>query len=89
MQDERDIENTKIALSGRPDFNLFDAFRLFDRREKGFVSFFEFEEYLKSFGVYAKQYEFSLLYNRLDINGDDCLEFSEFSNMLKPYSKTY
>ena len=35
---EKEIENAKINLAMRPDFNLFDAFKIFDQYNIGYFT---------------------------------------------------
>lgn len=35
---ERELEDAKINLAIKPDFNLFDAFKIFDLNSNGYVS---------------------------------------------------
>jgi len=48
---EREIEHTKQELVLMLDFNVIDAFRLFDRRECGYVGIIEFRDALYHMGV--------------------------------------
>lgn len=87
LQDEADIEETKVRLANRSDFNFYDAFRVFDKKEKGYINYYEFGKFLHTFGIYANENELALLFNRLDKDSDDMIEFSEFIHLLKPFSK--
>jgi len=40
---DRDVEELKNQLAFRQDFNSEDAFRLFDKKGRGYISKFEFE----------------------------------------------
>ena len=48
---DRDVEELKNQLSLKHDFNAEDAFRLFDKKGRGFVSRFEFEISLNEMGT--------------------------------------
>jgi len=45
------LENAKIDLALRSDFNLDDAFKVFDVAGRGFVTVFEIEDGLRALGV--------------------------------------
>jgi Ca2+-binding EF-hand superfamily protein len=47
----------KIDLSLRTDFNLIDAFRLFDNEGKGWINHQEVKEGLKLFNIFANEDE--------------------------------
>lgn len=35
---ERELEDAKVNLAIKPDFNLFDAFKIFDLNSNGYIS---------------------------------------------------
>ena len=39
---EKQIEKTKCELSRHPEFNLYQAYKLFDREEQGYITGDEF-----------------------------------------------
>ena len=41
---EKEIENAKISLAQRSDFNLFDAFRIFDVDAKGYINYSDLKD---------------------------------------------
>jgi Ca2+-binding EF-hand superfamily protein len=63
---ERRLERIKIDLSLRTDFNLIDAFRLFDNEGKGWVNSSEVKEGLKIFNLFANDDDLQLLFYRYD-----------------------
>lgn len=50
---EKRIERVKIDLSLRTDFNLIDAFRIFDVEGKGWISAQEIKDGLALFNIFA------------------------------------
>lgn len=50
---ERNLERAKIDLSLRTDFNLIDAFRIFDQDGKGWITASELKEGLTNFNIFA------------------------------------
>jgi Ca2+-binding EF-hand superfamily protein len=76
---ERELESAKIAVVQKPDFNLYDCFRLFDLDSNGYISFSELRRGLADLGVYAAYEEMELFFNRYDKNEDGRLRFHEFS----------
>lgn len=51
---ERCLEKAKIDLTLRTDFNLIDAFRIFDQQGKGWVTSAEIKESLSMFNVFPQ-----------------------------------
>jgi Ca2+-binding EF-hand superfamily protein len=88
---ERECEATKIETALKPDFNLLDAFKIFDFMGTGNVSIQDVINALRdnlSFSEFTHDDVF-LLFRRYDTNGDGKLNFTEFSNMMMPVSKEY
>lgn len=52
---ERRLERIKIDLSLRTDFNLIDAFRIFDHDSKGWITPSEIKEGLEIFNIFANE----------------------------------
>lgn len=70
VQIDRDIEDEKKKLALKSDFNLMDAFRIFDRKELGHSSNIDLELALNSIGVYPSSQQLLLLFKKLDKNQD-------------------
>ena len=88
---ERELESQRVELSLKTDFNLLDAFKLFDTRGSGNVSVQDIIAGLRErlgFADFTHD-DVYLLFRRHDVNNDGKLNFSEFSNMLLPMSKEY
>jgi len=75
---EQDLENAKVALSRERDFNLRDAFDIFDTNRSGRISASELYSGLNAIGVYATYEEVDLFITRYDGSGDRRLEAREF-----------
>lgn len=87
---EMDIEKSKQKLALKGDFNLLDAFRLFDKYGLGDITKLDFEEGLKTLGIYSiMKKEIDLFFKRYDSNGDHKLRFLEFSDAFTPQDKIY
>jgi Ca2+-binding EF-hand superfamily protein len=86
---EKEIENAKISLVQRPDFNLFDAFRIFDIDAKGYINFIDLKEGLNAIGIFPATEELDLYIKRYDKNSDKRIRFSEFSDSFTPLDGYY
>jgi Ca2+-binding EF-hand superfamily protein len=75
----------------KTDFNLLDAFKIFDSRGAGNISVQDITSGLREIlGVSNFNHDdVYLLFRRHDANSDGKLNFSEFSNMILPISKEY
>lgn len=88
---ERELEAVRIETSLMPDFNLLDAFKIFDSRGIGNVSVQDIIEALKQnmgFNEFTHD-DVYLLFRKHDRNQDGKLNFTEFSNAILPLSKEY
>ena len=75
----------------KPDFNLLDAFKIFDFKGIGNVSVQDIIQALKdnlNFHDFTHD-DIYLLFRRFDKNQDGKLNFQEFSNMILPVSREY
>mmetsp|Transcript_1337 Transcript_1337/g.1733 ORF Transcript_1337/g.1733 Transcript_1337/m.1733 type:complete len:229 (-) Transcript_1337:47-733(-) len=88
---ERELESAKIEVALKPDFNLLDAFKIFDTRGTGNVSVQDIIQALREnlgFDTFTHD-DVYLLFRRHDANNDGKLNFTEFSNLVLPNSKEY
>jgi Ca2+-binding EF-hand superfamily protein len=88
---ERELESAKIEAALKPDFNLLDAFKIFDTRGTGNVSVQDIIMALRDnigFDSFTHD-DVYLLFRRNDQNNDGKLNFTEFSNLMLPISKEY
>ena len=86
---EKEIENAKISLAQRPDFNLFDAFRVFDIDNRGFITLSDLKSGLNEIGLYPSIEELELFIKRYDKNQDSRIRFSEFTDSFTPLDPYY
>lgn len=76
---EREVESSKVALTLKPDFNLHDAFRIFDQGHYGAISVADLRDGLAAIGVFPTSEETDLFFKRYDTGNDGRLNFHEFS----------
>ena len=62
MSLETSLEHAKCDLALKPDFNLVDAFRIFDPMQKGWISLDEFFDGLLTLGLHSVQADLQLVF---------------------------
>ena len=78
------IERIKVSLSLKTDFNMIDAFRIFDRDGKGTATTYEIQAGLQELGLQVTDQELALFMKRFDKDGDNKLRYSEFADAFLP-----
>ena len=79
------IEASKLAVAGHADFNLFDAFRIFDVMGRGCLTLSElYNGLVKHLGLVPSQDELELFFQRYDRDMDGSLRFTEFCDAFIP-----
>ena len=88
---ERELESQRIELALKTDFNLLDAFKIFDQRGTGNISVQDVILGLREILGFDKfsHDDVYLLFRRHDTNQDGKLNFTEFSALMLPISKEY
>lgn len=80
IQNENDIEREKTSLALKSDFNLTDAFKIFDMPYRGSVCSADLRDGLAAIGVFPTSEELDLFVQRYDTTGDRRLNMREFSD---------
>lgn len=84
------MEQAKINLAQRADFNLFDAFKIFDTHSAGYIFLGELKQGLADIGLHGVTYnELELYFKRYDRDHDGKLRFSEFCESMLPLDSYY
>lgn len=76
---ERELETAKVTLTMKPDFNMHDAFVIFDALRHGALSQADLREGLAAIGVFPTANEINLFFQRYDSDKNHRLNFREFS----------
>jgi len=87
MDLENKIENLKIELSLRCDFNWEEIFRIFELEGRGFLSREDLAKGLNKFGLIPKDIDISLILKRYDLKNENCIAYPDFFEMIVPFSK--
>ena len=86
---DRDLNDAKKDLALCSDFNLLDAFQMFDLNDIGYVSEFDFEDTLVELGLRPTRDEINLLFKHYSYLGNRRLPYSEFSKLFVPKELEY
>lgn len=84
---ERELETSKQSLSYRHDFNLYDAFKVFDPSNYGNVGVHDLMDGFAAYHVTLGFDEAELIMRRYDNNGDGRLNYTEFISMFLPMDR--
>ena len=89
MKYESQIERMKLDLSTKSDFNVEDAFRVFELNGRGFLTTEDLEYGLNLLGVYPTKMDLMLLMKRFDLKKLGSLNYADFFDILVPFEKDY
>ena len=78
IQLERELESNKVSLALKHDFNLTDAFKIFDNYPRGSVTIHDLRDGLSAIGVFPTSEEVELFMTRYDEDHDRRLSMREF-----------
>lgn len=86
---ERELESNKTALAQKSDFNITDAFKIFDRDYKGFITVSDIRDGLSAIGVFPTSEEVDLFVTRYDEIHDRRLDRHEFESAFLAHDHYY
>ena len=89
MTFETQIEHAKIELAMYNEFNVEDAFRIFELDGRGFVNVADLKYGLSLLGIYATPNDVKLLMRRVDLKHKGHLSFGDFFDLVTPFEKDY
>ena len=89
MKAETEIEQRKIDLSLNPDFNCEDAFRIFEKNGRGFLTKDDLKYGLYLLGINTSDFIINLLFKRFDLQKEDEINYADFFDILIPFEKKF
>ena len=89
MQGEKEIELNKIDLALKSDFNCEDAFRIFEKEGRGFLTKEDIKFGFNSLGLNFNENDINLIMKRFDLKKKNNINFQEFFDMLVPFYFEY
>ena len=87
MDLESKIEDLKIELARREDFNFEDIFRIFEVDGKGCIEPDDLKQGLKLLGLNPSDFDIKLLMKRFDLNRQGLLSYTDFFDMVVSFEK--
>jgi Ca2+-binding EF-hand superfamily protein len=85
MDVESNIENAKADLANNPDFNVEDAFKLFDKNDKAYITEEDLKNGLNSLGLNPTDQDVRLLMKRFDLQKSGKINYADFFDMIVPF----
>jgi Ca2+-binding EF-hand superfamily protein len=86
---ERDLNAAKKDVALCSDFNLLDAFQMFDINDIGYVGEYDLEDTLVELGIRPTRDEINLLFKHYSSLNNRRLTYSEFSKLFTPKEVEY
>jgi hypothetical protein len=79
----RRIELLRDSVVRRYDYNVYSAFRNFDRYNDGFINSVNLDSLLRYHHHYLTEKDLLCIIRRIDTDGDAKISYSEFSDFLR------
>ena len=89
MEIESQIEKIKIDLALNSDFNVEDAFRLFESEGRDYLNKNDLKCGLNLIGIFPTNKELNLLMKRFDLQKQGGINFADFFDIVVPFEKEY
>ncbi len=83
------LEKEKNELALRSDFNIEDAFRIFQLRNRDYLTEADFDFGCKSLSIPIDKDVISLIFKKYDLVNEGVLSFNSFFDMFVPFRKEY
>ena len=89
MDGEKEIECNKIDLALKSDFNCEDAFRIFEKDGRGFLTKEDLRDGFNLLNLNLNDKDINLIMKRFDLKKKNNINFQEFFDMLVPFDSEY
>ena len=83
---DKNTEIHKEVLSSNTQFNVREAFRIFDQDNKGFITEADLAQKIADLSVYANP---KVILEKFDRDGDGKLSYQEFKQIVTPLNQSY
>lgn len=89
LESESAIEKAKSELALRSDFNVEDAYRIFESNELGYLTESDLLYGFNALSLTMTEKGIKLFMNKYDLVNEGVLSFSNFFDMVVPFTKQY
>ena len=89
MEAESQLEQSRIDLSLKTDFTCQEAFKIFEQKDRGFLSDEDLKYGFEELGVCINDKDINLLLKRFDIENEGVINYNAFFDMIVPFEKDY
>ena len=89
MDGEKEIECNKIDLALKSDFNCEDAFRIFEKDGRGFLTKENLKDGFNLLNLNLNDKDINLIMKRFDLKKKNNINFQEFFDMIVPFDSEY
>ena len=89
MNGEKEIECNKIDLALKSDFNCEDAFRIFEKDGRGFLTKEDLKDGFNLLNLNLNDKDINLIMKRFDLKKKNNINFQEFFDMMVPFDSEY
>ena len=86
---ENEIERTKSDLVLKSDFNVEDAFRIFELEGRGYLTDLDLKYGFNALDLFPTSEEISLFIKRYDPRNEGIISFSNFFDVIAPVDREY
>ena len=87
---ERELQDAKKDLANQKDFSTMGAFRKFINKEaQDTTNQQQFEENLRSFGIFFTKTEAAAVFSKFDKDGDGIIGFRDFEHVVVPTNREF
>jgi Ca2+-binding EF-hand superfamily protein len=86
---ENEIERSKCDLVLRSDFNVEDAFRVFELDGRGYLTDLDLKYGLNALDIYPSSEEINLLIRRYDARNEGVISYANFFEIVAPLDREY
>ena len=89
LESEREIEKAKSELALRSDFNIEDAFRIFESNDLGYITENDLIYGFNALSLNIPAQNIKLFMSKYDLINEGVLSFNNFFDMIVPFTKQY
>jgi Ca2+-binding EF-hand superfamily protein len=86
---ENDYERNRCDLILRSDFNVEDAFRIFELDGRGYLTDLDLKYGLNALDIFPTSEEINLLIKRFDLRNEGVLSYNNFYSIFNPLDREY